>query len=231
MGLPRTAVKESPVQKLLFLLVLVIPIALTACSDPAPTSTPVPPGVLSHLPTMDRETVLSSLSQAELACIDQDPERMVAALTGGGPQSVEEQARLIGCLDDDTVDQLFIATIVPGLGPLTVETSDCILAGLDVINPRAVITAGRVQDEPEKAMFGSRAAFKVAIACLTDEEWEKAAPASGISDQDRAGDQCLMAEIGGPKKYADAWMKTLEDDYTGLIQAGAECRVGISMPR
>ena len=231
MELLRTAVKESPVQKLLFLLVLVIPIALMACSDPAPTSTPVPPGVLSHLITMDREALLSSLSQAELACIDQDPERMIAALTGGGPQSVEEQAKLIGCLDDDTVDQLFIATIVPGPGPLTVETSDCLLAGLDVIDPRAVITAGRVQDEPERAMFGSRAAFKVAIACMTDEEWEKAAQALGIPDQERAGDQCLMAEIGGPRKYAEAWMKTLEEDYTGLIPAAAECRVIMSVPR
>ena len=218
-------------QKLLFLIVLVIPIALTACPDPAPTSTPVPPGVLFHLITMDREALLSSLSQAELACNDQDPERMIAALTGDGPQSVEEQTRLIGCLDDDTVDQLFMVVIVPSPGPLTVETSDCLLAGLDVINPRAVITAGRVQDEPERAMFGSRAAFKVSIACMTDEEWEKAAPALGISDQERAGDQCLMAESGGPRKYAEAWMKTLEEDYTGLIQAAAECRVIMSVPR
>ena len=113
-------------------------------------------------------------------------------------------ATLIGCLDDDTVNQLFIAAIVPGPGPLTAETTDCVLAGLHVIDPRAMLTAGLVEDESERVFFGSIAAFNVSIACLTDEEWERAAPASGISDQDRAGLQCLMAELGGPGEYADA---------------------------
>ena len=75
-----------------------------------------------------KETLLSSLSEAELACIDEEPERMIAALTGGGSASMEEQARLLGCLDDDTVDQLFMATIVPFPGPLRVGTPTCVLA-------------------------------------------------------------------------------------------------------
>ena len=139
-------------------------------------------------------------------------------------------AKLIGCLDDDTVDRFFIAAIVPGPGPLSAETTDCVLAGLDVIDPRALMTAGLVEDKPERAFFGSMAAFNVSIACLTDEEWEKAGPVSEISDLDRAGEQCLMAELGGPGKYAEVLLKTQEGDTNDLIQAGAECRVAISVP-
>ena len=177
--------------------------------------------------------MISSLSDAELTCIDQNPERMIATLIGGPgdpPESVEEMAKLIGCLDDDTVNQFFIAAIVPGPGPLSAETTDCVLAGLDVIEPRALMTAGLVEDEAERVFFGSMAAFNVSIACLTDEEWEKAGPASEISDLDRAGVQCIMAELGGPGKYAEAFLKTQEGDITELVQAGTECRVGISVP-
>ena len=175
--------------------------------------------------------MISSLSEDELTCIDKDPERMIAALTGSAPAFVGEHAKLMGCLDEDTVNQPFIAAIVPGPGPLSVETSNCVLAGFDVIDPRAVMTAGLVEDEPERAMFGSMAAFNVSIACLNDEEWEKAGPASAVSDQDRAGGQCLMSELGGPGKFAEALIKTQEGDFTDLVQAGAECRVGIGMPR
>ena len=144
--------------------------------------------------------MISSLSDAELTCIDQNPERMIATLIGGTgdpPASVEEMAKLIGCLDDDTVNQFFIAAIVPGPGPLSAETTDCVLAGLDVIEPRALMTAGLVEDKPERAAFGSMAAFNVSIACLTDEEWQKATPASRISDLDRAREFRLLMVYEG----------------------------------
>ena len=99
---------------------------------------------------------------------------MIAALTGGAPASMKEQAQLIGCLDDDTVQQLFIATIIPV--PLSVETSNCVLAALDLIDPRTVMTAG-LEGDPQTAMAGSMAAFTVSVACLSDEEW--AAPPPG----------------------------------------------------
>ena len=124
-----------------------------------------------------------------------------------------------------------MTAIMPSTGTLGAETSDCALAGLDLIDPRATMTAGLVGSDPAKAAFGSMAALHVSIACLNDEEWEKAASAAGLSDQDRAGGQCLMAELGGPRKYAEALMRTREEDFTALAQAGPKCRVGIGMPR
>ena len=136
----------------------------TATPAPTPLPTPAPQGLHSSLPPMDQEAVISSLSEDELACIGEEPGRMLAALTGGRPASMEEQARLVGCLDDDSVDQLFIATIIPV--PLDEETSTCVQAGLDVIDPREVMTAG-LEGDAATAMGGSMAAF-LRIYCLPE---------------------------------------------------------------
>ena len=167
--------------------------------------------------------MLSSLSEAELGCIDEDPERMIAALTGGRPASMEEQARLTQCLDDDTVDQLFMATIVPV--QLGEETFACVQAGLDVIDPRAVMTAG-LEGDPQKAMTGSMAAFSVSVACLNDEEWNAAAPRLGMEPGDRDGMVCIMAALGGPTEMATAMTEAMATEGvaedTDLFAAGLD---------
>ena len=193
----------------------------TSTTAHTPTISPTPtPTVLSPMPTEDRGAVLSSLSDAELTCIGGDAEKMIAALTGGGPASMEEQARLLGCLDDNTVDQLFMATIIPV--PLSVETSNCVLAALDVIDPRAVMTAG-LEGDPAAAMAGSMAAFTVSVACLSDEEWAAAAPRVGMELDEQEGMVCVLEELGGPAEMAAAMMAANEGDATALSTAAMEC--------
>lgn len=208
--------------------------APTASQTGPPTPEPSPDEELASLSPQDREAVISSLSEDELACIDQEPEGMITALIGDSwdspTSSVEERARIIGCLDDETLDQFFVVTIVPGPGTLSAETIDCVLSGDGVIDPRALITAGLVEDEPERVFFAGMGAFNVSIACMTDEEWERVAQASGMADVDRVGSQCLMAELGGPAKYAEALLRTRDGEVAELIQAATECPVVISVP-
>ena len=93
----------------------------------------------------------------------------------------EEQAELFGCLEDETLARLFLAGFVPGPETpgsetlLSPETSQCVRAAFEVIDPRTVMTAG-IEGDPGRAMAGSMAAFMVTTACLNDEEWEEAAP-------------------------------------------------------
>ena len=107
------------------------------------------------------------------------------SLTGQTPTSREEQARLIGCLNDETLARLFLAGFVPGPGPLSTESSECVRAAFDVINPREVMTAG-LEGNPGMAMASSMAALSVTMACLSNEEWYQAAPAVGMSEEERA---------------------------------------------
>ena len=173
--------------------------------------------------------MLSELSDSELACIGGDPEKLVQALTGPGSASREEQADFIGCLEDETIDRIFLAGFVPGPGLLSQETSDCVRAAFQVIDPRAVMTAG-IEGDPGRAMAGSMAALSVTTACLNDEEWEATAPMLGMSPDERVGMQCLLAELGGPGKMATAMRAAQEGDFTNLAKAGAECGMEMGPP-
>ena len=162
-------------------------------STPEPTATPAPLGVLAPLRLQDSGAMLSELSDDELACIGDDPERLARTLAGPGQASREEQAKLIGCLEDETLAKIFLAGFVPSPRPLSQETSDCVRAGFEVIDPRTVMTAG-MDGDPGRAMAGSMAAFSVTVACLNDQEWEATAPQVGMGPSEREGmqDDCKV---------------------------------------
>ena len=181
---------------------------------PDPTATPAPPRVLAPLQALDSGAMLSELSDTELACIDENPER---------------QTRFFGCLEDETVARIFLAGFVPGPGPLSLETSDCVRAGFEVIDPRAVMTAG-IEGDPGRAMAGSMAGLSVTMACLTDQEWEATAPQVGMGPSDREGMQCLMAQLGGPGQMAAAMKAAQEGEFAELASAGAECGLEMGPP-
>ena len=189
---------------------------------PDPTATPVSLGVLAPLQALDISALLSELSANELACIGDDAGKLVRSLTGPSSAPREEQAKLIGCLEDETVARIFLAGFAPGSGPLSLETSDCVRAGFAVIDPREVMTAG-IEGDPGRAMAGSMAAFSVTMACLTDEEWEETAPMLGMSPDEQAGMQCLMEALGGPGQMAAAMTAAQEGEFAELASAGTEC--------
>ena len=166
--------------------------------------------------------MLSELSDDELACIGDNPEKLARTLAGPGQASREEQAKLIGCLEDETLARIFLAGFVPGPEPLSQETSDCVRAGFAVIDPRAVMTAG-MDGDPGRAMAGSMAAFSVTVACLNDREWEATAPMMGMPPEEREGMRCLLDQLGGPGEMAEAMRAAGEGDFENLARAGAAC--------
>ena len=188
----------------------------TLASPPAlePTATPAPPGVLAPLQALDSGEMFSELSDAEKECIGQNPER---------------QTRYIGCFEDETIDRIFLAGFVPGPRPLSQESSDCVRAAFEVIDPREVMTAG-IEGDPGRAMAGSMAALSVTVACLNDEEWEATAPQVGMSLDEREGMQCLLVALGGPGPMAAAMTAAQEGEFAELASAGAECGLDMGSP-
>ena len=108
----------------------------TSPPTPEPTSTPAQDERLAPIVLQDSHSLQSALSEAELGCIGDDPEDLAFALRGSGPESPEEQARLLNCLHDETITRLFVAGFVPGPDPLSPETSQCVREAFDVIDPR-----------------------------------------------------------------------------------------------
>ena len=168
---------------------------------------------------------MAELSKDELACFAEsgDTQALTLALISPGSATHQEQATLIGCLEDDTVGRLFLAGFVGDTGPLSLETSTCIQAE---INPRAVMTAG-IEGNPGAAMAGSMAAFSVTQACLNDEEWETQASQMGMGPAERQGLQCLIRELGGPAEMAAAMTAASQGNITIFSAARMACGLDI----
>ena len=196
---------------------------------PEPTPTPAPDGVLAPLRLQDSLALRSALSEAELACIGDNPEKLARMLTRQEPTAREEQSRFFGCLGDETLARIFLAGFVPGPEPLSQETSGCVRAAFEVIDPRTVMTAG-LEGDPGRAMAGSMAALSVTMACLNDEEWEATGPQVGMGPDERDGMQCLMEALGGPGPMATAMRAAQEGDPGDLARAGNECGMEMGPP-
>ena len=155
--------------------------------------------------------MFSELSDAEKECIGENPER---------------QTKYIGCLEDETLARIFLAGFVSGPAPLSQESSDCVRAAFEVIDPRTVMTAG-IEGDPGRGMAGNMAAFSVTMACLNDQEWEATAPQMGLRPEERVGMQCLLDQLGGPGNMADAMKAAGEGNFADLDKASADCGLGM----
>ena len=168
----------------------------TVISTAAPTATPViqatplAPGALAPLPLQDPQALLSSVSDAELDCIG-EPDRLVGALAGLGTPAPEVLAELFACMEEETLTRLFLASFVQVTEPLSPQSSQCVRAAFEVIEPRKVMTDG-LEGDAARAMAGSMAALTVTIACLNDEKWEAVGLEMGMRPEKRVGIQCLM---------------------------------------
>ena len=201
-----------------------VPTSTPAASSPTPepTATPAALGLLAPLQVLDSFVLLSELPANELACVGDNPEKLARSLAGTGSAPREEQTKFIGCLDDETLARIFLAGFLPGPGPLSQETSDCVRAGFAVIDPRTVMTAG-IDGDPGRAMAGSMTGLFVTITCLNDEEWYAAASRLGMRPDERVGMRCLLDELGGPGEMAEAMQAAGEGDSTNLTQAAIDC--------
>ena len=202
----------------------------TGAPTAPPTIPPTPPtkGVLIPLDIQNPQALESSLSEAELACVG-DPERLARTLAGPGTAPREEQAELLGCLEDQTLTRLFLAGFVSRPEPLSVETSACVRAAFEVIEPRTVMTAG-IEGDPGRAMAGSMAAFLTTTACLNDLEWEEASLITAMSSGEREGARCLMSALGGPGQMAEAMTAAGEGNFDALAEAGETCGLDMGPP-
>ena len=192
---------------------------VTPTATPASTLTheaitnPAPDGRLAPIVLQDSFSLQSALSESELRCIGNDPEALTRALTGAGPSSREEQARLLACLEDETLTRLFLAGFVPGPEPLSLEASECVKEAFGVIDPRSVMMAG-IEGNPSRAIAGSMAAMAVTIACLSDDESAAIERMTVMGSEEREAMQCLMEELGGPAQMVEAVISAQEVHFT-----------------
>ncbi len=129
-----------------------------ATAKPEPPSTPAPKGetptgVLSPLNLHDTEDVNSEISEAELSCLKEGSPglHLSWAFILPGYGDLQERVEIIGCLEDETVARIFVADTAEGVATLSLESSACLRAAFNEIDPRAVMLA-KVEGFPEDTL-------------------------------------------------------------------------------
>ena len=155
------------------------------------------PEVMPEMPgSMD--ALLPELSAAEMACLGESSSQLMLMLATPDLVTPEEQAEILGCLEDETVLGLFLAGLVGQTGELSAETMACISQGTQSIDLRSAMLGGLAGAE-QAAMVSGMSALILTLGCLSDEEFETLAPSMGMTAADREGLQCVTDELGGPE--------------------------------
>ena len=199
----------------------------TSVATQAPTPTDkddTPTGVLSPLNLHETDVINSEISDAELACLREIRPvlhlRWAWILTGSGNQ--EERIKIIGCLEDETAARIFLADIAQGVGPLSLETSTCVRAAFNEIDPRSMLLA-KAEGFPEDTLNSATVLFFVTMACLNDDEWETVDRSLREDSELRDWMRCMIGKLGGPEEMAAAMTKGAEGDQEALAEAAAHC--------
>ena len=210
-------------------------------ATPVPTATPMPTaapqapdqpagaGALAPLNFADPLSMAATLSPAEIGCVTGVAEmgRLMEMFAAPETASVEERAKLFGCFEDETLLRLYFTEVLAATGPLTVETSGCIRAGMAGMDLQAMMLAGATGDEQAQTAAGMP--FMVlTVACLNDDEWPLAAEGLGLPPGERGDPQCLLDAVGGPQ--AMAGLLSSDDEASVMTLLGAAVGCGMQMP-
>ena len=172
--------------------------------------------------------VLDRLTGGEVTClagVGISPEML---LDGDVMEAVSSEVRgqALGCLDDDTVADIFFSRIVGDLRELTPETNVCVRSGMEAVDLRGVMAAGPDGDEQE-AVTAGMSVLLLTVSCLNDEELAEAGLALGIMPEDREGFLCVIDELGGPEGFAGLFEAEDESGLTALFGASMKCGMGM----
>ena len=228
---------------------------VTAEPTPAPTPTEIPPspaptvssaiapprlvsgdmGPLAPLPIDDPSVFLTDLSDGERSCLSAAvaPERLAAVLEA--PESADEAERsaLLSCLEHDTLLRLFLTGVLSATGPLSPESSECLRSSYADTDLSALLSAVASQGDPggpgESAQMAGMVSFMVSLSCLSEEEFQVAAPAMGIAPGEYEGFQCVLEKVGGQDAMT-ALLTPAGEFPVALLQAAAECQLQLAGP-
>ena len=199
----------------------------------APTATPRPAsaqpqqameGGLAPLDLSDPFALATELSESEIACVTgvADVDNLLQMLESLDSVSPEEQAQVLDCLEDETLLRIFLTGLISQTAPLSVETSACIVIGMEGIDLRSVMVGGAMGDE-EAAMIGGLSAMFVTMSCLNEEEFEATAGALDLNPEDRESFQCVVQQLGGPEVMAQTLSSDGEAGFMAILGAAIGC--------
>ena len=226
----------------------------TAEPTPAPTPTEVPPSPtptvssvvppppiagdaepLAPLPIDDPNAFLADMSEAELACLSAavGPDRLATLLGNPDLASDADRAALLGCLEHDTRLRLLLTPVLSATGPLSPESSACLRDSYADTDLQALMSNVMSPSDPgtpgETAQVAGMVTFMVSLSCLSEEEFQVAAPAMGIAPGEYEGFQCVLERVGGQDAMT-ALLTPAAEFPAALFEAAMECQLQLGGP-
>ena len=227
----------------------------TAEPTPAPTPTEIPPSptptVLSAVPpppaaASDRQPLaplamddanafMGGISEMERSCLSGAiaPERLTAVLQSPEMADEAERSVVLGCLEHDTHLRLMLTPVLSATGPLSLESSECLRNSYADTDLGALLSTVASPGDPgspgESAQVAAMVTFMVSLSCLSEEEFQVAAPAMGIAPGEYEGFQCVLEKVGG--QDAMTTLLTPAGEFpVALFEAAAECQLQMAGP-
>ena len=197
--------------------------------EPAPEPTDAPPEMLNPINMKDSETFMPHLSKGEQSCISEngDPQQLLMLINSPGLASPEERKVLAGCLENETLLNIFLKGFTDQAGPLSSDTSACISAGFQNLDLRAMMLTSPEEPEEEAGIVQVMAGLIIVLACLDEPEWQAASQPLDLPPDGREALQCVMNKLGGPEGIVASLESKEGEPPMAFLNAANKC--GLTM--
>ena len=208
---------------------------ITLVEEPAPTDAPpeITPefGMPGPAGMDDTGSLISQLSSDEQSCLSEngDPKQLLMLMNSPELASPQERDILAGCLENETLLNIFLKGFTDQAGPLSSDTSACIGAGFQNLDLRAMMLTSPEEPEDEAGIAQVMAGLIIVLACLDEPEWQAASQPLDLPPDGREAMQCVMNKLGGPEGIVASLESKEGEPPLALFNAAAECGLTIMM--
>lgn len=201
----------------------------------APPATADDATPLAPLPIDDPNAFLADLSEGERSCLSGaiSPDRLAALLQNPELADEADRSALLGCLEHDTRLRLLLTPVLSATGPLSPQSSECLRNSYADTDLQALLSTIASPSDPgspgETAEVAGMVTFMVSLSCLSEEEFQVAAPAMGIAPGEYESFQCVLEKVGGQDAMT-ALVTPAREFPAALFEAALECQVQMGGP-
>ena len=174
-------------------------------------------------------SLISQLSDNEQSCLSENgnPQQLLTLINSPGLASPEERKVLAGCLENETLLNIFLKGFTDQAGPLSSDTSACISTGFQNLDLPAMMLTSPEEPEEEAGIVQVMAGLVIVLACLDEPEWQAASQPLDLPPDGREALQCVMNLLGGPKGIVASLESKEGEPPIAFLNAATEC--GLTM--
>ncbi len=214
-----------------------VPPSPAPTDSPAATTAPANADIepLAPLAIDDANAFLTDVSETERDCLAGalPPERLAATLRAPELADDADRTAVLDCLGHETSLRLLLTPVLSASGPLSAESSTCLRNSYANQDLTTLMTRLLAANDPG-AEYGAAQAegmvtFVVSLSCLSEEEFQAAAPAMGIQPGEYENFQCVLDTVGGPDALA-VLLTPASEFPAALFEAAIQCQLQLDGP-